>query len=55
MNRQTAPIIAGSVAAIAAFVAWMLLDNSFGTSLSFAVLAGLIAFAVSYYQNRNRA
>jgi hypothetical protein len=55
MNRQNAPIIAGVTAAVAAFIVWLLFDNSFVSSIVFAVIAGLLAFGVSYYQNRNRA
>jgi hypothetical protein len=55
MTRQTAPIISGLVAAIAAFIVWLLFDNSFGSSLIFGVIAGVLAFGVSYFQYRNRA
>jgi len=55
MTRQTAPIISGLVAAIAAFIVWLLFDNSFASSLIFGVIAGVLAFGVSYFQYRNRA
>ena len=55
MTRQTAPIISGLVAAIAAFIVWLLFDNSFASSLMFGVIAGVLAFGVSYFQYRNRA
>jgi hypothetical protein len=54
MNKQTAPIISGVVAAVAAFIVWLLFDNTLLSSIIFAVLAGLLAFGVSYFQNRNR-
>ena len=55
MNRSTAPIVSGVVAAIAVFVVWLLLDNSVVSSLIFAVLAGLVAYGVTFYQNRTRS
>jgi heme/copper-type cytochrome/quinol oxidase subunit 2 len=55
MTRQTAPIISGVVAAVAAFIVWILFDNSMTSSIIFAVIAGLLAFGVSYFQYRNRA
>jgi membrane protein implicated in regulation of membrane protease activity len=55
MTRQTAPIVSGIVAAVAAFIVWLVFDNSVVSSIVFAVLAGLLAFGVSYVQNRNRA
>jgi hypothetical protein len=54
MNKQNAPIISGVVAAVAAFIIWLLFDNSLVSSIIFALLAGLLAFGVSFYQNRNR-
>jgi len=55
MSRQTAPIVSGAVAAVAAFIVWLLFDNSLASSILFAVIAGLLAFGVSYFQYRNRA
>jgi membrane protein implicated in regulation of membrane protease activity len=55
MTRQTAPIVSGIVAAVAAFIVWLVFDNSVVSSIIFAVLAGLLAFGVSFVQNRNRA
>ena len=55
MTRQNAPIISGVVAAVAAFIVWLLFDNSLTSSIIFAVIAGLISYGVSYFQYRNRA
>ncbi len=55
MNRQQVPLISGIVAAVAAFVIWLIMDNPVVSSLLFAVIVGLAAYGVSWYQNRNRA
>ncbi|MEJ7902465.1 MAG: hypothetical protein WKF63_11510 [Thermomicrobiales bacterium] len=55
MTRQQAPLISGIVAAIAALVIWIIMDNSVMSSIVFAVIVGLVAYGVSWYQNRNRA
>lgn len=55
MTRQNAPIISGVVAAVAAFIVWILFDNSLTSSIIFAVIAGLISYGISYFQYRNRA
>ncbi|MBA3379738.1 MAG: hypothetical protein H0T93_12725 [Chloroflexia bacterium] len=54
MNRQQAPLISGIVAAVAAFIIWVIMDNSVVSSIIFAVIVGLAAYGVSWYQNRNR-
>lgn len=54
MTRQTAPLISGVVAAIAAFIVWTIFDYSVVASVVFALVAGLLAFGVSYMQYRNR-
>ena len=54
MNRQQAPLISGVVAAIASFIVWLIMDNSLVSSIIFAVIVGLVAYGVSWFQNRNR-
>ncbi|MDQ3658014.1 MAG: hypothetical protein M3457_23435 [Chloroflexota bacterium] len=54
MTRQQAPVISGIVAAIASFVVWLIMDNSLTSSIIFAVIVGLLAYGVSWFQNRNR-
>lgn len=55
MNRQQLPLISGVVAAVAAFIIWLIMDNPVVSSIIFAVIVGLVAYGVSWYQNRNRA
>ena len=54
MNRQTIPIVMGLVAAVAAFIILWALDNSVVSALVYGVIAGLLAAAVSYWQQRGR-
>ncbi len=54
MPRQQAPLISGIVAAVAAFIIWLVMDNSLASAIIFAVIVGLLAYGVSWYQNRNR-
>jgi F0F1-type ATP synthase membrane subunit a len=54
MNRQQAPIVMALAAAVGAFIVLLLLGNSFGGALVFAILAGLVSFGVSWFQGRNR-
>lgn len=54
MNRQTAPIVSAVVAAIATFIVWLVLDNSFVSALIFAVVVGVIAYIITRVQNRDR-
>lgn len=55
MTRQQAPLISGIVAAVAAFIVWLIMDNAVFGSLILAVIVGLAAYGVSWFQNRNRA
>jgi hypothetical protein len=54
MNRQTIPIVMGVVAAVAAFVVWWALDNSVTSALVYGAIAGVLAAAVSNWQQRGR-
>jgi intracellular septation protein A len=53
-QRTTAPVVSGMVAAIAAFIVWILLDNGIAGAVGFAVVAGVIAAAITWVQYRNR-
>jgi hypothetical protein len=47
-------MVMGVVAAVAAFVVWWALDNSRSSALVYGLIAGLLAAAVSYWQQRSR-
>ncbi len=55
MTRQRAPLISGIVAAVAAFLIWLIMDNGVAGSLVFALAVGLASYGASWFQNRNRA
>lgn len=55
MTRQQAPLISGIVAAVASFIVWLVMGNSVVGSMVFAIIVGLVAYGVSWFQNRNRA
>ena len=53
--RQQAAVISGGVAAIAAFILWLVLDNGVGPSLVYAIVVGLVCGGVTWWQKGNRA
>ncbi len=53
--QQKATLIAGLAAAVSAFIVWLLLDNSLVTSIVYAVLIGIVAGGVTWWQKGNRA
>ncbi len=53
--RQRSALTMGVVAAIAAFIIWMVLDNGVGPSLVYAIVVGIVAAGVTWVQKGTRA
>lgn len=54
-SQQRVALTSAIVAAVAAFVVWLLLGDTVGTALVYALIVGVAAGAVSWYQQRPRA
>jgi hypothetical protein len=54
-SQQRVALTSGILAAVAAFVIWLLLGDAVGTALVYALIVGVVAGAVSWFQQRPRA
>jgi len=53
-SRQKAALVSGVAATVAAFVIWLALGDSPGEALVYALIVGIVAGGVTWWQLRNR-
>ncbi|HYI24850.1 MAG TPA: hypothetical protein VD767_05515 [Thermomicrobiales bacterium] len=53
--RQKSALISGGVAAVATFIVWIALGNSPGIALVYALIVGIVAAGLTWWQMRDRA